>query len=224
MILHPATSAFPSYPWYAVVNPADFQSNENLEEHKTHILEQGDILEDFERFTLLDVTDPQVKEQYPDVPYPMDLVRHNLIVMTQSCDLVQGKTELVAVCEVLLQEDFEPNEPIAKKDGLSNCRKGAYAHYFLLDQCRLTGHERPFRIVDFGAIHSLPIRNTLKFLVTKSHLRLLPPYRERLSQDFARFFMRIGLPQDITLPSDDAKPKTNACNLCMQFQRIAQLG
>jgi hypothetical protein len=28
-------------------------------------------------------------------------------------------------------------------------------------------------------------------------LRLLPPYREHLSQSFARFFMRVGLPIDI---------------------------
>jgi hypothetical protein len=28
-------------------------------------------------------------------------------------------------------------------------------------------------------------------------LRLLPPYREHLSQAFARFFMRVGLPTDI---------------------------
>jgi len=28
-------------------------------------------------------------------------------------------------------------------------------------------------------------------------LRLLPPYREHLSQAFARFFIRVGLPVDI---------------------------
>jgi len=28
--------------------------------------------------------------------------------------------------------------------------------------------------------------------------RRLPPYREHLSQAFARYFMRVGLPQDIT--------------------------
>ena len=33
--------------------------------------------------------------------------------------------------------------------------------------------------------------------------RLLPPYREHLSQSFARYFMRVGLPTDI--PADDIK-------------------
>ena len=36
-------------------------------------------------------------------------------------------------------------------------------------------------------------------------LRLLPPYREHLSQSFARFFMRVGLPIDT--PSFTAKKK-----------------
>lgn len=31
------------------------------------------------------------------------------------------------------------------------------------------------------------------------HLRLLPPYREHLSQAFARYFMRVGLPQDLII-------------------------
>ena len=32
---------------------------------------------------------------------------------------------------------------------------------------------------------------------TGERLRLLPPYREHLSQAFARYFIRVGLPQDI---------------------------
>jgi len=34
-------------------------------------------------------------------------------------------------------------------------------------------------------------------------LRLLPPYREHLSQAFARFFMRVGLPSDIPPFADE---------------------
>jgi len=30
-------------------------------------------------------------------------------------------------------------------------------------------------------------------------IRLLPPYREHLSQSFARYFMKVGLPQDIEI-------------------------
>jgi len=57
------------------------------------------------------------------------------------------------------------------------------------------------QVIDFHEVLSLP----LAFLTAWVHasgmnrLRLLPPYREHVSQAFARFFMRVGLPQDIKL-------------------------
>jgi hypothetical protein len=57
------------------------------------------------------------------------------------------------------------------------------------------------RIVDFGRILSLPRNFVGQFAAGKGkRLRLRPPYREHLSQSFARFFMRVGLPQDVKLP------------------------
>jgi len=57
------------------------------------------------------------------------------------------------------------------------------------------------RIVDFGRIFSLPKAFVHQFAAKQGkRLRLSPPYREHLSQSFARFFMRVGLPQDIELP------------------------
>jgi hypothetical protein len=56
------------------------------------------------------------------------------------------------------------------------------------------------RIVDFGRIYCLP-RGYVEKLANHrgERLRLLPPYREHIAQAFARFFMRIGLPQDIEI-------------------------
>lgn len=56
------------------------------------------------------------------------------------------------------------------------------------------------RIVDFHSIFTVP-RLFLDELIERRgarRLRLLPPYREHLSQSFARFFMRVRLPQNIT--------------------------
>jgi hypothetical protein len=56
------------------------------------------------------------------------------------------------------------------------------------------------RIIDFHEIISLP-RAFLEAWTIRagaSRLRLLPPYREHLSQAFARYFMRGGLPLNIT--------------------------
>ncbi|MGA7498166.1 MAG: hypothetical protein WBX00_15675 [Isosphaeraceae bacterium] len=51
------------------------------------------------------------------------------------------------------------------------------------------------RIVDFHSVHTVP-RAFLDTLISEreaKRLKLLPPYREHLSQSFARFFMRVGL-------------------------------
>ena len=55
------------------------------------------------------------------------------------------------------------------------------------------------RIAEFREVFTVP-RTFLESLlgVRKTpRLRLLPPYREHLSQAFARFFMRVGLPQPV---------------------------
>ena len=56
------------------------------------------------------------------------------------------------------------------------------------------------RIVDFHSVHTVP-RAFLDTLIAEraaKRLRLLPPYREHLSQSLARFFMRVGLPIPVT--------------------------
>ena len=55
------------------------------------------------------------------------------------------------------------------------------------------------RVVDFHDVFTVP-RFFLEALLRRRgspRLRLLPPYREHLSQSFARFFMRVGLPQPV---------------------------
>ncbi|MDY7014014.1 MAG: hypothetical protein SVX43_10540 [Cyanobacteriota bacterium] len=55
------------------------------------------------------------------------------------------------------------------------------------------------RVVDFHDVYTLP-RVFLESLLQNRgqyRLRLRPPYREHLSQAFARFFMRVGLPMGV---------------------------
>jgi hypothetical protein len=59
--------------------------------------------------------------------------------------------------------------------------------------------EMDIRLVDFHDVFTIP-REFLEKLIEQrgeSRVRLLPPYREHLSQAFARFFMRVGLPVSI---------------------------
>jgi NADPH:quinone reductase-like Zn-dependent oxidoreductase len=59
----------------------------------------------------------------------------------------------------------------------------------------------PHQVVDFHEVFSLPLDFLTAWVQAKGEprLRLRPPYREHLSQAFARFFMRVGLPDDISL-------------------------
>ena len=53
----------------------------------------------------------------------------------------------------------------------------------------------PTLIIDFHEVFNLPVRFLRPWLekTGKRRLRLCPPYREHLSQAFARYFMRVGL-------------------------------
>ena len=83
-------------------------------------------------------------------------------------------------------------------DGIENVRKGRLPAYHLLNKCELPDTKREFRVVDFRYTYTLPLEFCKEFAARiPSRIRLLSPYREKLSQAFARFFMRVGLPTDI---------------------------
>ncbi len=119
--------------------------------------------------------------------------------MSQSCDLVQNKLELVLVCPIWSLSEFENKNPSYKGPKMKeSLRRGYLPGYHLLNRCEIDGFKTDYLVVDFRNIYSVPF----DFLVELSkkrgnRLRLLPPYREHLSQAFARFFMRVGLPVDI---------------------------
>jgi hypothetical protein len=93
-------------------------------------------------------------------------------------------------------ESFPKEKRAGKKDQL---RDGRMVAYHVLDACELPGHSMPHLVVDLGGAFSVPIEYARQLAVENgSRLRLQPPYREHLSQSFARFFMRVGLPTPVT--------------------------
>jgi hypothetical protein len=81
---------------------------------------------------------------------------------------------------------------------MEDVRRGNLPGFHLLAECELPDFAREVRIVDFRRVYSLPLSFVRRRATTVGdRLRLLPPYREHLSQAFARFFMRVGLPVDI---------------------------
>ncbi len=179
------------YPWYVL-----------LEQSNTDLL-QGDLIRDCPI-----IIPPKAIE--PDGSYEVDVQDYNVVVVSQSCDLENGKVENVLVCpyylfgdainQVLAVEEQRSKKSITKF--FDDLRKGNQPNYHLLDRDETVGVD-DYLVVDFRNVFAVHI-DFLKSHTEQlgSRVRLLPPYREHLSQAFARFFMRVGLPQNI--PSIDA--------------------
>jgi hypothetical protein len=55
-----------------------------------------------------------------------------------------------------------------------------------------------FLVVDFRNAYGVPYNFLIDYVKkTERRLSLFSPYKEHLSQSFARFFMKVGLPIDI---------------------------
>jgi len=165
------------YQWYELVN-----GNEPLL--------QGDFI--FSCPVIIPTTKIDTKKTVADV------IEYDVVVMSQSCDLVQKKLDLVLVCPIWPLSEFEKKSDFFRStDGKEELRKGNVSGYHLLNKCNIKDFENDYSVVDFRSVYSVPFDFLIDLAKKGKRLRLLPPYREHLSQAFARFFMRVGLPVDI---------------------------
>jgi hypothetical protein len=169
-----------AYPWYRIV--------------LSDLIEQGDILDSCPVFF------PPVDL---DAPFASGATfrweEQDVIVLTQTCDLMPGREKVsdVLLCPVWRRSELTAGH-LATAKGMEDVRRGNLPGLHLLADCGLDGFSREVRIVDFRRVHSLPLDFARRRAGNAGdRLRLLPPYREHLSQAFARFFMRVGLPVDV---------------------------
>ncbi len=137
-------------------------------------------------------------------------LRADVVVMTQACDLEHDKVRNVVLCPHLSLSQFHAvwekalqqagQNPTAKAWRNTCCDIADGFVWNLTFLNRFAGNERfpeqELRVVDFHDLFTIP-RSFLEGLLrrrSRARLRLLPPYREHLSQAFARYFMRVGLP------------------------------
>ena len=135
----------------------------------------------------------------------------DLVVMTQACDLEHAKVTSVVLCPHYGLEEFKNaweedqrskgQSPTAKawRRYCDDICEGTIWNLNLLNAQSDGGVEVEHRIVDFHEVFTLPRPVLESLLKARSVTRpqLLPPYREHLSQAFARFFMRVGLPTPV---------------------------
>lgn len=78
-----------------------------------------------------------------------------------------------------------------------NLRRGGTHNVHMLNRCDLEGFAREIQLVDFKLTFNLASSYLKRRCGQGPRLRLKSPYIEHLSQAFARYFMRVGLPSDI---------------------------
>jgi len=161
-------------------------------------IEQGDILE---KCSIL-LSNEQHYQHLLDGKKQealLDVKEINAIVLSQSCDIQNMKIDSIIVCPIKSLKEFIVKGDFYKSTiARENLRQGKYPEYHLLQKFGTDGLPCDFYFVDFHHIYSVPKRFLEALAKSKSHKRLLSPYRENLSQSFARYFMRVGLPEGIS--------------------------
>lgn len=169
------------YPWYELIT-------------RSEIILQGDFVPECPIIippTNFEVEVPEVEVQLIDA-----------IIMSQSCDLVNSKAEIALVAPYVSLKYFLDSMPEvtthkAKNKIIETLRKGHMPGYHLLN--KWDKYLQDYQVVDFSNVYGINVEALKNKCKEIEHLRLLPPYREHLSQAFARYFMRVGLPQDLII-------------------------
>jgi hypothetical protein len=140
-------------------------------------------------------------------------IRIDAVVMTQACDLAQAHVDNVILCPHVSLDEYraafdeemrsQGQNPTAKawKNRCNDIKDGLIWRLAMLNAEDHGDLQTRHRIVDFTEVYSIP-RNFIESLLSqrsRPRLTLLPPYREHLSQAFARFFMRVGLPEAVAI-------------------------
>ena len=164
-------------------------------------LEQGDILFNCPYFNVTEVGengDAKAKT-----------ILYNVLILSQSCDIANGKIDkifvapLVYLSEVFEQKEKENGQELGKdkkKNFFKQLSSGKAMSHYLLDEDANIGLE-DYLVVDFSNSFTISL-STMKELANQQEeiIRLISPYKEHLSQAFARFFMRVGLPNNLINP------------------------
>ena len=190
------------YPWYSTLQAGDYG------------IEQGDFIPDCP-FVI-----PPAKLTFSvGEKQSFEIKQANSIILSQSCDLAHNKIEIVMLCAhypLSYWVNELPSDRKSKKGldkTLDKLREGSLPSFHLLNSSSEIGYFDEEQVVDFRNIYSIHI-DALNEIVSQlsPRYRLLPPYREQLSQAFAKFFMRVGLPVDIRIDRDRLEKRLEQLN------------
>jgi hypothetical protein len=120
------------YPWYEIVEGDD--------------LEQGDV---FEACPVFAITLPSTIKDFRAADYEAHFraLERDVIVMTQSCDLIKDHPKVMEVllCQIWkLDELSKDYEYVRQTKGREEIRQGKHPDYHMLNASNLSGFERPY--------------------------------------------------------------------------------
>ena len=187
-------------PWYEQVSAATR-------------LTQGDIVRNCPVLVWRDSPAPRLKEGQVEQTLKglADAIRVDVVVMSQACDLEHDKISNVVLCPCVTLSEYKRRWEQAMQDAGQNPTDKAWRRHCddisdgfawnlaILNACSDENVTTDHLLVDFHEVFSVPRSFLESFIKEKGEkrLRLRPPYREHLSQAFARFFMRVGLPTPV---------------------------
>lgn len=191
----PSAAVEEAYPWYGVVHDASLMQGDFFFRLPAYVPQYAGELAQ-----VLDRDAPTDLEAEP-IDVDVLLGRYDVVVLSQSCDLLNRKNLplSVLVCPIFDLEGAKQHiKSLADKKVLDEARQGKMPGIHMLAACDVPEFSLGIQLALFHQVFTIPFAYIKSAAEIQSpRLRLLPPYREHLAQAFARFVMRVGLPQDI---------------------------
>ena len=181
------------YPWYDVV------IGDNIT--------QGDILMRCPVVSILPSNSDTSSSNIENVLEVEEIILDG-VILSQACDIENGKIDNLIICPIEARSHFEDRLRNSNKNEkeilntLKSISRGERPGLYLLDklESKEQGVFFEHHVVEFKNLYSVPISTAKEMAKANGdRIRLLPPYSEHLSQAFARYFMRVGLPSNIVL-------------------------
>lgn len=174
---------------------------EKIDYNSELVLEQGDILFDCPYYeTIGRAVNEEILTKVID---------HNVVIMTQSCDIANNKVNKIFVApweyisEVIKKKEEASDKLLStkeKKNLFKHLSDGVMHSFHLLDEDKEKGLD-DYLVIDFSNTFTISFETMKASAANRGYIiRLKSPYKEHLSQAFARFFMRVGLPSDLVNP------------------------
>jgi hypothetical protein len=165
------------------------RSNPNWYEPASNSLEQGDLLLDFPLILPTVTSEGEVAVLRK---------KTHVAILTQSCDIAKPTQKTLLLVQVFEYGEVSArpeNSHLKTKEYIRGLREGAAICDFLLPP-------GPFGSIGYGLISFrhlfvLPKSYVEQQAPALSGLTLRSPYKEHFSQAYARFMMRVGLPDTL---------------------------